>query len=411
MMSDTDNSSSGTSIDSGLGDAVSTSGGDSFTEVTNQSWLQRLVSSFVGVIVGIILVIGSGIGIFWNETNSAETARALDEGQKAVVHVDAQTVNPANEGKLIHLAGGAAATAVLADTQLGVKTAGLKLVRKVEMYQWKQEERTETRQKIGGGEEKTTTYSYSRVWNDDRIDSANFKQPSGHGNPNMALTRRAIIAGDAKLGAFALPQNLLAQLDDGEKFDLDTTNTSLPSGQTPARHISDGGIYIGANPAEPRVGDLRVSYTLAPNGPISVVASQGGASLMPYQSKAGKTLYMISVGQLSAEQMFKEAESENRIMTWIFRGIALLVMWIGFSLTFAPLSVLVSIIPFLGSIVEAGAGLMAFVLTLVVGPVLIALAWFTARPLMSVIVLAIGAGVVYLIIRMRAARTAQASHA
>ena len=406
-MSDTQNSPSGGSIDSGLGDAISSSGGDSFTEVTSQSWLQRVGNSFAGMIFGFILVIASGFGIFWNESNSAETASALAEGEKAVISIDAQTVNPANEGKLVHLTGDASGRAALVDSQLGVKATGLKLVRKVEMYQWKQDERTETRQKLGGGEEKITTYSYSRVWKDGRIESSSFKQPNGHGNPPLAFSEREVIASDAKLGAFTVPQNLLGQLSASDRFDLETGNMAVSAGQTPPRQIIDGALYIGASPAEPHVGDLRISYALVGNGPISTIAAQSASSLMPYQSKAGQSLYMIEAGQKSAAQMFKEAESANRIFTWIIRAIALLAMWIGFSLTFAPLSVLVSVLPFLGSIVEAGAGLMAFVLTLVVGPVLIALAWLAARPLVSIIVLVIGGAAVYLVLKLKQGRVAQ----
>jgi hypothetical protein len=405
-MSDTDNSPSGGSIDSGLGDAISSSGGDSFTEVTSQSWLQRVGNSFVGMLVGFVLVIASGFGIFWNETNSAETASALAEGEKAVISVEAQSVNPANEGKLIHLTGEPVTKAPLADAQLGVKAMGLKLVRRVEMFQWKQDERTETRSKLGGGEEKITTYSYTRVWKDGRIESSSFKQPNGHANPPLAFSQRDMVASDARLGAFTVPQTLLSQLSAGDRFDLEAGNVAAGPGQTPPRQILDGALYIGANPTDPHVGDLRISYTLVGNGPISLIAAQTGASLMPFQSKVGQSLYMIEVGQKGAAQMFKEAESANRVFTWIIRGVALLAMWIGFSLAFAPLSVLVSVLPFLGTIAEAGAGLMAFMLTLVVGPVLIAVAWFAARPLVSAIVLVVGGAAVYLLIKLKESRAA-----
>ena len=40
---------------------------DSVTEVTTTGWLQRIVQSFVGAIIGILLVIGSIVLLWWNE--------------------------------------------------------------------------------------------------------------------------------------------------------------------------------------------------------------------------------------------------------------------------------------------------------------------------------------------------------
>ena len=101
--------------------------GRQFTETTSKSWLQRIINSFVGVLVGLVLVIASIVGIFWNEGRAIETARALAEGEGAVVSVDAGKVDPANEGKLVHVMGAANATAPLADPQFPVKATGLKL--------------------------------------------------------------------------------------------------------------------------------------------------------------------------------------------------------------------------------------------------------------------------------------------
>ena len=102
--------------------------------------------------------------------------------------------------------------------------------------------------------------------------------------------------------------------------------------------------------------------------------------------------------------MFKQAESENAMMTWVIRGVALVAMWIGFALVFSPLSALAAVIPFLGSLVGAGAGLASFVLTLALGPLMIAIAWFTVRPLMSVVIMAIGLALAFAASRLMASR-------
>jgi Na+-transporting methylmalonyl-CoA/oxaloacetate decarboxylase gamma subunit len=388
----------------GLGDVLSNVGGDRFTETTSRSWLQRIVSSFVGILVGLVLVISSIVGIFWNEGRAIDTERALAEGAGAVVSVDAGKIDPADEGKLVHIMGAAIATAPLIDPQFPVKANGLKLLRGVEMYQWRQEEHSETRNKLGGGTETVTTYAYSREWSASRNDSSAFRHPEGHVNPPMAFARREFIAADAKLGAFALPSDLIDQLGDGARYDVDPAALGGQAAQTPPEQVVDGAIYVGANPAQPRVGDLKISYSLTPNGPVSAVGRQTGASLGPYQTKAGGTLYMVDPGELDAARMFKQAESENAIVAWIIRGVALVAMGIGFALILSPLSVLASVIPFLGSLVGAGAGLTAFVLTLALGPLMIAIAWFAVRPLMAFGIMAAGLIAALLVARLRSSR-------
>jgi hypothetical protein len=396
-MSDANDSGPGASL--GVAD-------DAFAETTSKSWLQRILNSFVGVVVGLVLIVASIVGVFWNEGRAIDTARALAEGAGAVVSVDASAIDPANEGKLVHVTGAASATAPLADPQFPVKATGLKLTRAVEMYQWRQQERSETRNKLGGGAETVATYAYSRDWGASRNDSDAFRRPEGHANPPMAFARREFVAGDAKLGAFALPPDLLGQLGDGARIDVDPAILAGRPAQTPPEQIVDGILYIGANPAAPQVGDLKLSYWLTPNGPVSAIGRQTGGGLSPYQTKAGGTLYIIDSGELEAAQMFKQAERENAILTWAIRGGALLAMFIGFTLILAPLSVLASVIPFLGSLVGAGAGLTAFVLTLVVGPLTIAIAWFAVRPLMSIGVFAAGLIAALLVARLRSSRGA-----
>jgi hypothetical protein len=105
--------------------------------------------------------------------------------------------------------------------------------------------------------------------------------------------------------------------------------------------------------------------------------------------------------------MFKAAEAENRTLTWILRGVGVLAMFFGFMLIGAPLAVVGSIVPFIGEVFSAGIGLIALAMTAIVAPVVIAVAWFWYRPLVSIAALAIGFGIVALL-RMRAGQRAAA---
>src|SRR5580765_6380159 len=118
---------------------------DTFTEVTTRSWRSRIVESIKGVLFGFVLILGSGAALFWNEGRAVQTQRSLTEGAGVVIDIDPAQVDPANEGKLVHVSGDMRAPAPVVDADFGVSANGLRLVRSVEMFQWKEDKKTETR--------------------------------------------------------------------------------------------------------------------------------------------------------------------------------------------------------------------------------------------------------------------------
>ena len=116
-----------------------------------------------------------------------QTQRSLTEGASLVVSADPARVDPANDGKLVHVSGDLKPGAPLTDPDFTVSATALRLVRTVEMYQWKEEIEDRDAQELGGSEETVTTYEYHRVWSESRNDSSRFKRPEGHINPQMAL--------------------------------------------------------------------------------------------------------------------------------------------------------------------------------------------------------------------------------
>ena len=160
-------------------------------------------------------------------------------------------------------------------------------------------------------------------------------------------------------------------------------------------HVADGRIYLGDNPSQPRIGDLRVSFQLAPGGPASIVARQAGTGFAEYQTKAGDALLMVRPGTHVRRRHVRRGAGENRILTWMLRLAGVFAMFIGFMLILNPLVVVADVVPFIGNILSAGAGIVSLVLTAIVAPVVIAVAWFWYRPLVSAVVLAIGLVLAY----------------
>jgi Zn-dependent protease with chaperone function len=98
---------------------------------------------------------------------------------------------------------------------------------------------------------------------------------------------------------------------------------------------------------------------------------------------------------MSATEMFKAAEHDNMIFTWIIRAVGAIAMFFGFLLILNPLVIVADFVPMIGSILGAGASLVSLMLTAVLAPIVIAIAWFWYRPLVGIAVLVAGGAVAY----------------
>lgn len=385
----------------------------SYTETTTTSWFTRLKNGVIAIFIGILLVIGSVILLFWNEGRAIKTYRALEEGAGIVVSVDSAKPDAANDSKLIHISGPVEPQGTVSDEDFGIAADGsVALIRTVEMYQWVQEEETKTEKNLGGSETTTTTYNYKKEWNTDRVASEDFKRQDGHENPEMAISGAKILIPEAKVGGYTLTGEQVASLGTETAVRLDAENAAPFSDYLGADYsvtAKNGGIYVGNNPASPQVGDLRISYTRADLKDASFVGQQQGDRMAVYTTTNGREIFLRAAGIVTAADMFKQAQSDNAILTWLVRAGGILLMFIGFSMAFSLLSIIGDVIPFVGSIVGFGTTFLAFILAIVIGPIIIAIGWFTYRPLLSIGIIAGGVLVGGVIWYLRKGKTSAAS--
>ncbi len=360
---------------------------DVVTRVTSQSWGGRIKGAIGGIVVGVVLFGASFPLLFWNEGRAVKRYKALKEGQGVVVTVDAGEVSPNNEGRLVHTTGLATTEETLRDREFGIAQNALRLRRTVEMYQWIEEQDSETRKKVGGGTETDTTYTYRNEWRDELVRSSEFEEQAGHENPSdIPFKSLDLLAEKATLGAYRLPSSMVARISAFEDL-------SVPEGAKPPRLVRKkgqayaGGFYIGDAPDSPQVGDVRISFSVVKPTTISVVAQQDGSTFRPYQTQAGGSVDLLQTGTHSSEEMFAAAHAANRMLTWFLRVAGFLCMFFGLLLVFKPLSVLADVLPVLGTIVGAGSGLIAFLAAAPLSLVTIAIAWVVYRPLLGIAIL------------------------
>ena len=375
----------------------------SFTETTTRSWFSRLKDALIKILVGLLLLVACIWLLFWNEGRSVKTYRALVEGAGLVVSVENGSIDPANDGKLVHISGPVKPVGVPQDNVLGISAEGAAgLDRTVEMYQWVETSKSETRKQLGGSEETVTTYSYSKEWKRNAVDSSNFRQ-SGHDNPQKPVDDASFAVPSATIGAFSVDGRAVARLGDERPIpltmiDANRAGDALSLGK-PASVVAGQAVF-SFNPQDPQVGDIRISFTRSDIDAASFIGAQRGAGLTPYKTTNGRELFLSDAGIVDASAMFDAAQSENTIITWLVRAGGLIGLFIGFVFIFSILGVIADVVPFIGSIVNFGTAAIALIFTLLIGPTVIAIAWIAYRPLVAIAVLAAGialaAGILYL---------------
>jgi hypothetical protein len=369
--------------------------GEEVTETKETSWLSRLGQAFAGIIFGLLLIVASCVLLFWNEGRAVTTARSLAEGAGLVRTVAADKVDLANEGRLVHAIGTLSTTGPATDNEFAMKSDGVHLVRHVQMFQWTEESESESSKKLGGGETTKTTYKYKRDWIDKPVDSSKFHTREGHANPQMTWRLRQALAPGIKLGAFSMPDTLMRGFGKEDSLEVGDEQVAAAQKRTqkPVQAI-DGALYVGRDPAQPSVGDFKITFAEVKAQTASVVARQAGPTFEAYTTHAGGKVELMAAGSVPASDMFKEAQDENRLWTWLIRLGGCVAMFIGFLLITNPLKVLADVIPILGDIVGAGTAVVAFLGTVMIAPVVIAIAWFAYRPVVAVITLVVGAALV-----------------
>lgn len=354
-----------------------------FTEKSYTGYGQNIGNSLKGIFFGFLFLIGSIVLLWWNEGRSVEQSTALHEMKENIITLPDTKYSAKYDGQPALLQGEIKPLNELIDRAFGIHSDGLKLNRIVEMYQWKENTSSKSEDKIGGGTETVTTYDYAKEWSSSEVNSDSFKHPEGHQNPKMLYKSETFVT-DAKIGDFHLDKAVVDHISTSE--DYVELNTTSDLNVTNHKNF----LYIGKDAGQPQIGDIKISYKNAPAGVYTIAAKIQGGTLTDYTTKNGKNFIFVRNGKVSAENIFKSELESNSILTWILRGVGLVLMFMGFSMMMGILSTLAKVIPFLGSLVGGVTGIIAGVLTLVVGSIVIALAWLSSRPLLSLGILVAG---------------------
>jgi hypothetical protein len=152
------------------------------------------------------------------------------------------------------------------DVEFNITAHSPVLVRRVEMFQWREI-------KVGGTH-------YELDWVDRALDTTGFEQPRGHANPGaFPIEGKQFDAGQVRLGNFVLSSPILHAMPGSEVLVPDIKK--LPPNLAATFSLYNDALVTSSHPASPRLGDLRVSWKTVPVQEITVLARIAGDVLVP----------------------------------------------------------------------------------------------------------------------------------
>lgn len=356
------------------------------TEIT--SWSSRLQNSIKGIIGGFILIL-VGIGLlFWNEGKAVRVYKSIERSKEMVVSLDKPKVLPKNEGKLVHLIGEINLPQddfMLEDDVFGLKFPVMKLSREVEMYQWKEIQETKKEKLTGGKEKKVTTYKYQKRWSSSEIDSQKFKESSKYHNPQKVYNSSGKDMPKFKMGDFTLSNSLTFRISNYKPLSFKKEDLNFENDYDLEFHVTDNTIYIGKDPSNPQIGDLKVNFYGVFPGPYSILAQQSQDTLTAYNFEdIDEAVLILKPGKKTAKALLAEQSSNASKLKWILRLIGFLLIAFGLSLILKPLSVVADVIPIIGSFVEGINSLVSLLIALGLSLFVIAVSWVVHRPVFGI---------------------------
>ncbi|MFH1537057.1 MAG: TMEM43 family protein [Patescibacteria group bacterium] len=347
---------------------------DQFKEVTRTSYGSKVKSSFGGVLIGLILFVGSFVLLYWNEgrvdiSNIAATA----------TQIQADETNTDVEGNLVSAYGELKTEENIGDDYL-VEDNYVQLVRTTEMYSWIEEEESETKTETGGSDVTETTYTYDTDWTSDPEDSSDFKYPEEHENPNKSVDDKTVNNNKTYIGNYKIDTTKV-DLPSLSEITLNETNTILDA----ESELVNSYIFIGEGTlSNPEVGDIRISYqALSPGADVTVFGKLDGTNISTYADEDANTLYRVF--NSTHEEALATMHTEYVTSMWIFRAVGFIMMWIGLAMFLGPISTILSFIPLLG---KAGRGLIS-IITFVIAAILSILTILISMILQSTVALVI----------------------
>lgn len=344
----------------------------SLSSQLKRTWPIALIGVF-GLIAGILVIV-------WNEARAVETTKSLEEAILSVTAVSPDyPIDKDHIGKLVYLTGIITVQEPLTEVDYGVSVLAVKLKRRVQMYQWIEEE---TQNLNSDGNVIDNSYYYFMEWRDKLIDSTSFSTSAGHWNPKeFPIKSQTQINENVKVGNYVLG------LDLKEKFGdyIEITSDERPERKDIKLHA---GLYYHSHDVwNPEIGDIRIQFSYAgQHGQIVTLVAMldDTNTLVPFKSKHGLNISILRLGFFSLEEVFVLEHAQNKFVTWLYRGGGWALLYLGCICLTNILRSLIIRSRFLRDLLPTGHSSLKMTVSMSMSLFVTALAWMWYRPMLGV---------------------------
>lgn len=364
----------------------------------NEGWLGKTWCSTL-LLAGLALLV-------WNEYHHVNMQQLFHEAtQSLVIVTDTTRIDSDNEGKLLYFDGWATVGDEARDSLYGIGGHYLSVQRKVEYYQW--EEQQESRQSTQGGRNRREYYyTYHKGWVSDTIDSEMFHDNGSYNHKNFTLVpvyKTTAYSRGAKIICYELDHELIdsARTMPPGAVTLDSHSDALRAaldittgnGKIPHQLLGDT-IYYGEDPYRPAIGDVRVTFSFTPECHAWVMAQAHGNQVRPFHSTKDYwvTFCRFSNHQLDPMDEINGEATAQKWLLWMLRVIGCIMVVRGIRHLFDWIGRLLTTIPVLGSIFGAGISAISWIVGTILSVLVIGGAYVVLRPWLGFTILGITIG-------------------
>lgn len=288
--------------------------------------------SGIGQAIAVVLLL-AGLGLtLWNEYRTLRVSLMLKKAEKELVEADASgAVDPSCDGKLVHLTGVTRSAEPLRDSETGVEVDALLLKREVSYYQLVEYRNSQTQE-----------ITYYEDWTDNPLSSEDYEGFRKDVNfVYVRLSDKKDTCSTVSLGGYRLPARLIGWTRGyTDNLKIDVPGENLAGLRAQVRNASKDGrsvpvnvfkntVYVGGNPSQPRIGDVKIEYSVVPHGTVSVLGKAQGDEIVQYGEGREYHILNIMEGKHKASEIFDEERENNRGGGWLVRIAGLVLLFIG----------------------------------------------------------------------------------
>lgn len=225
-------------------------------------------------LIGVGVALFAFIAVIIGQVVADSRSTAIDEILRSIVDRGAEGISPADEGRLVRIAGRPSAGGQIRDLQTGFAISSIALHRDVEMWQ-----------AVNLRDPYTNSWVTKLGWQDRPVLNPDYRVIGGPApitNPPFPFAAQTLTSGDVRIGSVRVDSLLASRSQFGLGRNVSLEAMPLLVQRFPDRNVDleDGWVRIAADPTAARLGDIRVRYTsYDQTAPVTVIGRQSAGML------------------------------------------------------------------------------------------------------------------------------------